>query len=1117
MASFDDSTIPEDLRPDTCPLCGGERICILFGMLSAQTWHELGDAIRAKRIEAGGCISNFLYDPKRYCTTCLRGPNYLGQLMYLDSNGDFDWVDPQQKHAMERQMAQMRAHLRVAESGDEGSDAAVGSATSSLGPGDSPALLGGEPGPAAAACPLPLAAATGAATPGQEEPFAAIACEERTFSAHRKPDDPIVVVFSAPLLPVQPWSKLVEVRPDGAELTFEVRGEKLLVYGLLRGDQATKVGLSRGIAALDGRTTASRERLELHTAPEAECLEVYSSAAGGAAILEAALGPFCPLLAKEGDDEVVEVAALAGPVRDDVGPLASEFPWREVYRGRLRETIRQPWRVAVDLRPLLPHPSGGAVALRTHASSLVKSLLVTDSGLAIVRAGGRARIWLRSLATGATIPRAALAHSPDPEPHLTSAPWVVDWPRDAEAIEVPTPEATVVVGNWQLDGRRWDVPQPIAARLYLASPVAVAGGTLELFGWTGGAPADAGPTIQVAWQLHCGGKTLAQGQGDLGPDGRGGSLRIALPPSLGRNALWLRASWLGVESAWTWDLRRAERAPWTWKLDSAATKLTILPAPLGQNGRPAASVACAQWSVRPLPQPLPVGAGRRELPDPLKTADLSVGRRSMGEWVVSPRPESHPADVVRLPLDSDGSAELGPGRGHAVVGVTVGKAKLGVRIWRQQAEVQLELRAKAVCVAPSQPWQLAVQADGDAPALGQVRLYRIQASDPLAWDAEAAPRRIDTDPAAVEVGQWPVTGQPRPATDQSFMQALTLTAPQPGRYRAVLEAADGEVLRQIDLFAWAPGVDLGPCWDVDRPDVQPLAVDLHSKTVELLIHSPLQSGLAVAGWDDARLEDLGEFPVQGHAAHVRLPLPTHPEQMPMLHVIVQAPRLAPPDLRPDDPGRPRCATASVDLFGKWHLGQPTGELKVVRRGAQLHVAIACGGPVPANAELWVWAVPEALVQAELPEQPGDGGLGLEWYDNRKQIPPRQGCAEVAVAGVRPAFWSRHAERWQIPPGQRPQGKPDGWVFGHSTDSAARYDAAGEVHMHLSLKAPPDLGPVAWPADLPDQPWPVRHWRLEQGLAEGDLQCPPGPAMGWRVRAVVRTAGAPLTLAAAPLL
>jgi hypothetical protein len=199
------------------------------------------------------------------------------------------------------------------------------------------------------------------------------------------------------------------------------------------------------------------------------------------------------------------------------------------------------------------------------------------------------------------------------------------------------------------------------------------------------------------------------------------------------------------------------------------------------------------------------------------------------------------------------------------------------------------------------------------------------------------------------------------------------------------------------------------------------------------------------------------------------------------------------------------------------LGQPTGELKVVRRGAQLHVAIACGGPVPANAELWVWAVPEALVQAELPEQPGDGGLGLEWYDNRKQIPPRQGCAEVAVAGVRPAFWSRHAERWQIPPGQRPQGKPDGWVFGHSTDSAARYDAAGEVHMHLSLKAPPDLGPVAWPADLPDQPWPVRHWRLEQGLAEGELPCPPGPAMGWRVRAVVRTAGAPLTLAAAPLL
>lgn len=75
MADFDDSLIPPEFRPTPCPLCGGERIQILFGMLSAQAHFELGPAIQADRIKLGGCVSNFPYEPTSVCSTCHCGPN----------------------------------------------------------------------------------------------------------------------------------------------------------------------------------------------------------------------------------------------------------------------------------------------------------------------------------------------------------------------------------------------------------------------------------------------------------------------------------------------------------------------------------------------------------------------------------------------------------------------------------------------------------------------------------------------------------------------------------------------------------------------------------------------------------------------------------------------------------------------------------------------------------------------------------------------------------------------------------------------------------------------------------------------------------------------------------
>lgn len=1024
--------------------------------------------------------------------------------------------------------------------------------------------------------PSVAAGPAGAHAPAPDEPFVALACEDGTFRPSRRPGDPLEVEFSAALRPDQPWGKLVQVQPTAEELNFEVRGENLMIFGLLRGDQATSVVLDRGIEALDGRKTAQIERLRLQTKPEAGGIELYSSEAKGVAILEAGLGAFCPLLVQRTQEEWVEAAALTGPVRAQLGPDADDLPWSTLYRGRLRETIRQPWRAALDLRPLLPQPAGsalaglpsevtgrqeighagavrpvgGAVAVRLGGAGRPKHMLVTDTGVVLVRSGSRARVWLRSLTTGAEIPRADQSLGGHAAAQALGQPWMVDWPPEQDAIELPTPEASVVVGDWQLEGRRFGVAWPAEAHLTLASPVAVAGGTLQLMGWRAG-PGSEGAPPHVKWSLNCSGETVAKGQGELGPggdaagsSGPAGGLCIALPAVLKPGNYWLNASWVGAPGQCSWSLQLAERAPWSWSLDWDSRKLTFLPvgsartapqessalsalrqwleallAPwTGAASAPSASVACAQW---PLPlqfQPLPLGAGRRQLPEPRAWARQSEARRQLGEHVAIKRAEFYPVDVRPLPLAPNGDVDLGDRPGHAVVGIRAGKKQLGVRVHRQSPDLAIELRAQAVCVAPRQPWQLAVEIRGEAPAALSLKLYRVEVRDPLVWDAQVAQHRSDLQPQVNEIAfvtlAAPASGLAAQLESPPATLPVTLAAPEPGRYRAVLQAGDGEVIRQIDLFAWASGEDLGPWWDIDRPDLQPLAVDLETQTVDLLVHSPLKAGWAVLGWEGTALEEWQEAEVQGHSARVRLPLPAHPEQRPMLNVLVQAPRLAPPDLRDFDPGRPRSAAAGIDLWGRWQLGQPLGELTVVRAGPELQVAVACTGPLPENAQVWVWAVPEALMQAELPAEPADGDFGLERYDNRAQIPPRQGCAEVAVPGVRPAFWSRHADSWQIPAAQRPPNKPDGWVFGHSTEAQARHDAAGEPNIHIDLKLPPDLGPVAWPADLPDPPWPAAQWPLHQGRAAGALACPPGPALGWRVRALVRTAGAPLRLSAA---
>lgn len=1166
MADFDDSSIPPELRPTPCPLCGGERIHILFGMLSAQAHFELGAAIRAGRIQLGGCVSNFLYDPKSMCSTCHCGPNWLGQLMYLTSDGEYDWVDPRQKRREERRMAPIWGRggrqRESAEDGEALEAVDTPSEVSTATPGATPVASSAQP-PV-----LPSTVAPGPADahpPAPDEPFVALACEDRIFSPTRRPGDPLEVEFSAALRPDQPWSKLVQLQPTAEELNFEVRGENLLIFGLLRGDQATTVVLDRGIEALDGRKTAQIERLRLQTKPETGGIELYSSEAQGVAILEAGLGAFCPLLVQRTEEEWVEAAALTGPVRAQLGPDADDLPWRTLYRGRLRETIRQPWRAALDLRPLLPPPTsgggaeqhggqagpvGGAVAVRLGGAGRAKHMLVTDTGVVLVRSGNRARVWQRSLTTGAEIPRVDQSLGGHAAAQVLGQPWMVDWPPEQDAIELPTPEASVVVGDWQLEGRCFGAAWPEDAHLTLASPVAVAGGTLQLMGWWAG-PGPEGAPPQVNWSLTRGGEPIAQGQGELepragsdGPGGPAGGLCIALPAVLKPGNYWLNASWVGAPGQCSWSLQLAERAPWSWSLDWDSRKLTFLPvasartapqessalsalrqwleallAPwTGAASAPPTSVACAQW---PLPlqfQPLPLGAGRRQLPEPRAWARQSEARRQLGEHVAIKRAEFYPVDVRPLPLAPDGGVDLGDRRGHTVVGIRAGKKQLGVRVRRQSPDLAIELRAQAVCVAPGQPWQLAVEIRGDAPAALSLKLCRVEVRDPLVWDAQEAPHRSDLQPQVTEIAFVTLAAPASGAAAQLEFPPGTLPVPlvaaKPGRYRAVLQAGDGEVIRQIDLFAWAPGADLGPWWDIDRPDVQPLAVDLEAQTVDLLVHSPLKAGWAVLGWEGTPLEEWQEVEVQGHSARVRLPLPAHPEQRPMLNVLVQAPRLAPPDLRDVDPGRPRSAAAGIDLFGKWQLGQPLGELTVVRTGADLQVAVACSGPLPENAQVWVWAVPEALAQAELPAEPADGDFCLERYDNRLQIPPRQGWAEVAVPGVRPAFWARHADSWQIPAAQRPPNKPDGWVFGHSTEAQARHDAAGEPNIHIDLKLPPDLGPVAWPADLPDPPWPVAQWPLHEGRAAGALACPPGPALGWRVRALVRTAGAPLRLSAA---
>ncbi len=264
----------------------------------------------------------------------------------------------------------------------------------------------------------------------------------------------------------------------------------------------------------------------------------------GPPILEAQLGAFYPLLAAE-DDAVVEAAPLPGLVRpgENADPR-DELPWQTVYSGRLRETLRQPWRVAIDLRPLLPNALGGVVALRGSSGSWARRVLVSDSGVLVLRAESRARIWLRSLSTGepvGAIGSSASSAQPNVPPFAAN---LVDWPSDLEHVEIATPEALVTVGRWQTRRHYWHHGPRRRGHLQLASPVVLPGGVVQVLGWmlAEGGATDA-PT-RLHWSLEVGRRQVARGELPWGLPDSPGAAAVALlhlPPKLDGGSLLLKA------------------------------------------------------------------------------------------------------------------------------------------------------------------------------------------------------------------------------------------------------------------------------------------------------------------------------------------------------------------------------------------------------------------------------------------------------------------------------------------------------------------------------------------------------------------------------------------------